>query len=225
MRPLLILRPEPGASATEARARTMGLNPISVPLFKTTPIAWTAPDLRTIDAVLVTSAAAMRHGGSALKELHTKPLFAVGEASASAARAVGFSDISVGIADGAALLLLAAQAGHQRIVHLAGQDHRSLSHANITLETKIVYAATPLEPPPVLQKYLAEPCIVMVHSPRAAAYLATLCSSREQVTLIAISAPAAKSAGSGWAGCYIAHTPHDNVMLALAAQVCENEKS
>ncbi len=203
----------------------MGLNPISIPLFKTIPIAWTGPDVRAVDALLVTSAAAMRHGGSALKELHSKPLFAVGEASACAARAVGFSDIIVGTEDGAALILLAAQAGHQRIVHLVGQDHRPLSHANITLETKIVYAATPLEPPPALQEYLSEPCVVMVHSPRAAAYLATLCSSREQVTLIAISAYAAKSAGNGWAGCCIAHAPHDNAMLVLAAQVCENEKS
>ena len=60
MRRLLVLRPEPGASATAGRARTLGLDPVLMPLFEIEPIAWTAPDPAGFDALLLTSANAVR---------------------------------------------------------------------------------------------------------------------------------------------------------------------
>ena len=222
MKPLLILRPEPGASATAKRARAMGLNPVSLPLFVTEPLEWTAPEPKSIDALLVTSAAAMRHGGAALMTLKALPLFAVGEATAAAARAAGFTQIIVGDADGEASLTAAAQAGYRRILRLVGQDHRPLAHVDVALETRLVYAAKSLQAPHALEKHLSKPAIVLVHSPRAAAHFATLCLARQDITLVAISIAAAERAGSGWAECLIAQTPTDNAMLALAAQVCEN---
>ena len=41
---VLILRPQPGADETAARARALGLEPLVAPLFTVRPLAWTPPD-------------------------------------------------------------------------------------------------------------------------------------------------------------------------------------
>ena len=51
MRRVLVLRPEPGASATIAKARAMGLEPIAVPLFTIEPVEWAAPDPTGFDGL------------------------------------------------------------------------------------------------------------------------------------------------------------------------------
>ena len=58
---MLILRPQPGADETAARARTLGLEPVVAPLFTIRPLAWEPPDPAEFDAVLLTSANAARH--------------------------------------------------------------------------------------------------------------------------------------------------------------------
>ncbi|MGD9811804.1 MAG: uroporphyrinogen-III synthase, partial [Sphingobium sp.] len=60
---VLILRPQPGADATAGRAKELGLEPSIYSLFATEPLAWTAPDPAGFDAVLLTSANTLRHGG------------------------------------------------------------------------------------------------------------------------------------------------------------------
>ena len=44
MRKLLLLRPEPGLSASAERARAIGLDVIACPLFRVEPVEWAAPD-------------------------------------------------------------------------------------------------------------------------------------------------------------------------------------
>ena len=51
MRPLFILRPEPGASATAAEARAMGLEARDHPFVRGRPLPWTAPDPGQFDAL------------------------------------------------------------------------------------------------------------------------------------------------------------------------------
>ena len=63
MKRLLVLRPEPGASATAAKARALGLEPIAIPLFKTEAVEWEAPEASAFDGLLLTSANAIRCGG------------------------------------------------------------------------------------------------------------------------------------------------------------------
>ena len=41
---MLVLRPEPGASATVAKARERGLDAVVMPLFTVEPVAWEAPE-------------------------------------------------------------------------------------------------------------------------------------------------------------------------------------
>ena len=74
MRRVLVLRPEPGASATVERARERGLEAVAVPLFEIEPIAWEAPDPAAFDGLLLTSANAVRHAGEQLARLRGLPV-------------------------------------------------------------------------------------------------------------------------------------------------------
>ncbi|HEY0629709.1 MAG TPA: uroporphyrinogen-III synthase, partial [Sphingomicrobium sp.] len=66
MRKLLLLRPEPGLSASAERARALGLEVICRPLFEVEPVEWASPDPAAYDGLLLTSANAVRHGGPEL---------------------------------------------------------------------------------------------------------------------------------------------------------------
>ena len=84
MKRLAVLRPEPGARATVERARAMGLDAFAMPLFKVEAVAWDVPDPNEFDALLLTSANAVRHGGAGLRRVLDSPVHAVGEATADA---------------------------------------------------------------------------------------------------------------------------------------------
>ncbi len=60
---VLVLRPEPAASATVSEARKRGLDVIAVPLFEIESVDWRAPNLHDFDGILLTSANALRFGG------------------------------------------------------------------------------------------------------------------------------------------------------------------
>ena len=64
-RRVLVLRPNPGDAATIARAEGMGFVAIAAPLFGIVPVAWTPSDAPH-DALMLTSANALRHAGDAL---------------------------------------------------------------------------------------------------------------------------------------------------------------
>ena len=74
---VVVLRPEPGNADTCAKLRGLGLEPLAMPVFTVVPVAWTPPDFGGFDAVLLTSANAVRHGAlpDTLKAL---PVIAVG---------------------------------------------------------------------------------------------------------------------------------------------------
>lgn len=123
MRRVLVTRPEPGASATAARLRAMGFCPVVLPLTRivATPPAAPGP----CDAVVATSANALRHApADFLGPLLGRRLFAVGEATASAARRAGFADIAVaaGTAVDLAALIGRDVPRGARLLHLAGRE-------------------------------------------------------------------------------------------------------
>jgi uroporphyrinogen-III synthase len=96
MRQLLLVRPEPGLSASAERARQAGLDVIARPLFRIEPLDWEAPDPHGYDGLLLTSANALRYAGSRLDGLKSLPAHAVGPATADAARAAGLKVATVG---------------------------------------------------------------------------------------------------------------------------------
>ncbi|HZF96096.1 MAG TPA: uroporphyrinogen-III synthase [Allosphingosinicella sp.] len=217
---VLVLRPEPGASATAARAKAKGLEAVVAPLFTIRPLAWDAPDPAEFDAILLTSANAAREAGLQLGAYLHLPCHAVGEATAAAATEVGFTDVRTGPSDGAAAL--AAMSG--RVLHLCGREHLELTHEAISVERRIVYAADAVAVLPApARNALAAGAIALLHSPRAAATLASFLheDARRAVTAAAISDAAATALGPGWACVAVAARPRDEALLELAAELCQ----
>lgn len=220
---VLILRPQPGADESAARARALGLEPVVAPLFTIGPLEWTMSDI-AFDAILLTSANGARHG--LRPELATLPCYAVGEATAEAARAAGATRVIRGPSDGAAAVALMAEAGVIRALHLCGREHIPLSHPELLIERRIVYAGDPVAAlPPEAQRALEEGAITLLHSPRAGATFAALIPDRAHLRIAAISAAAAAAAGDGWAEVHIAAAPRDQALLELAASLCKTKGS
>ncbi|MGB5724656.1 MAG: uroporphyrinogen-III synthase, partial [Parasphingorhabdus sp.] len=87
---LLILRPLDGALRTERRAKDLGLPVVVDPLFTVESVAWSGPAVRDFDALLLTSANAIRFGGAKLDAYRSLPVLAVGKKTAAAAENAGF---------------------------------------------------------------------------------------------------------------------------------------
>lgn len=211
---LLLLRPEPGASETAARARAIGLAPVVDPLFEIRPVASAPVDPALYEAVLLTSANGARHVPPALAAL---PCFAVGESSAAAAREAGFADVRTGPLDGAAAAAAMAAAGVRNAVHPCGRDHLPVAAEGVEIDRLVVYSAEPVEHGPI-----RGPAVAMIHSARAGARFAELAEERSEIALAAISAAAADASGEGWALKAVAARPRDQALLELAAKLCNH---
>ena len=217
MSKVVILRPEPGASATLARAEAAGVDAVAIPLFEVTPIDWIAPDAAEYDALLLTSANAVRLGGIQLGSLSNLPAYCVGAATAAAAEAAG-----LGIADtgkGNAADLAGRLPQELRFLHLTGRSHRT-----IPAVTQIaVYDSVAIDPPPSLDALIGG--VAMVHSPRAGARLAELVKARDKIAIAAISSAAAAACGTGWRAVQSATMPTDGALLELAATMWQKLKA
>ena len=217
MRRMIVLRPEPGASATLAKAREAGLDAVAVPLFEIEPIAWKVPEAGGFDGVLLTSANAVRQGGDGITELRGLPAYAVGETTAEAAREAGF-DIAATGESGVDRLLGSIEAD-VRLLHLCGEDRREPSDARQRITPLTVYRAKAIEHPDLGD---VADAVALVHSPRAARRFADLIEDRGGITIAAISKAAADDVGTGWKTVEIAEKPTDEALLALASRLCNN---
>lgn len=209
---VLIVRPEPGAQATAARVAALGHAAVVQPLLATEAVAWAVPDMMP-DAVLLTSAAAVRHADAAA--LHGLPALCVGAATAVAARAAGWRDVRAGPGHVQALIDAAADGPYRRLLHLAGEDRTPVSiPAGLSVETIITYRAALL---PLLQLPAVD--AVLLHSPRTAAHLAAewdrLGGRRGDVALLAISPATLAAAGAGWRAGHAAPAPTEDALLAM----------
>lgn len=223
---ILVLRPEPGASETAARAREMGLDAVVAPLFVVSQLAWHPPDPARFDAILLTSANAARHGGEGLGRFAALPCYAVGEATAAAAAKAGFESVEAGATDGGAVLAEMAAGGVRRVLHLCGRDRIALEHCELAIEAHAVYAAEAVEAlPDEAGAALSDGVIALIHSPRAGAVFGRLVDDaglpRSAIRLAAISSAAATSAGAGWGRVAAAPSPTDEALLEVAAKLCK----
>lgn len=220
MRRLIVLRPEPGAGATVERARALGLDAVAMPLFRIEPLDWQAPEAGGFDALLLTSANAVRHGGDQLQQLRGLKAYAVGDATAAAARDAGF-DIAATGDSGVERLLGSLDAG-MTLLHLCGED-RTHTEARQSITPLPVYRADALDAPAGLAGIVG--ATLAVHSPRAGRRLRALAATagidRAQVRIAAISPAAADAAGPGWQRCEAAEAPSDEALLELAARLCD----
>ena len=220
-RTVLILRPQPGADRTAQRARAMGLSPLVAPLFTIRPLDWQAP-VRRFDAILLTSANAARHAGGGLTSFGDLPCFAVGEATAEAARSAGLNQVRTGPGNAADALAMMAVEGISSALHLCGREHRLPPQDRIEIESIPVYAADAVDRlPPDAVRAIERKAVALLHSPRAASLFAGLVGDRRQALAVAaISAAAAEAAGPGWAAMAVAAEPRDHALLEAAAKLC-----
>lgn len=219
---VLVLRPQPGAGETAERARALGLEPVVAPLFDVRPLAWTAPDPAAFDAVMLTSASAARMARDSLGAFAALPCYAVGEASGTAARAIGFADVREGPDDGAALLPMMAGDGVAKVFHPCGRDHLALELPGVAITRMPVYAAEAAIGLPVeARAAIAAGAIALLHSGRAATLLAALVADKDHLAIAAISQRTARAAGPGWRSVAVAPRARDQALLELAAKLCQ----
>ena len=218
MRKLVILRPEPAASATFERTVEVGLEALKLPLFAIEPVEWTAPDPGQFDGLLATSANAFKHGGEQLARLRALPVHAVGPATAEAARTAGFTVATTG--QSGLGRLLSSLDSDLRLLHISGEDRIDQRRVWQKITPVVVYSALPIEPP---EPHLFEQAVVLVHSPRAGARLAELDFDKSGTAIAAISEAAAKACGEGWDEVAWLGQPNDGALVALAARLCEKQ--
>lgn len=218
-RRIAVLRPEPGNAATVARCRAMGIEAMALPLFEIMALDWQCPQARDFDALLLTSANAVRSAGSALADLRSLPVLAVGEATARAARAAGLEVAMTGTSDARALIDQAAASGIGHALHLGGQE-TTITVEGIVARSIAVYASVP-RPIESNDMALLKGATALLHSARAAARLGELLDqagiARRSVAIATISSAVADAAGAGWAAVAIAPTPDDHALIHIAA--------
>jgi uroporphyrinogen-III synthase len=213
---LVILRPEPGSSATLARAREFGLDAVAVPLFEVEPVPWEAPNLAAFNGLLLTSANAVRLAGDQLQDLRGLKTYAVGEATASAARDAGFDIAATG--EAGVDRLLGSIEPDLKLFHLCGEDRREPQGAKQEITTVAVYRAKPLDAAGLGDM---RDVVALIHSARAGRRFAELVKDRGTTSIAAISEAARHAVGDGWKTVAVANSPTDDALLALAASLCD----
>lgn len=226
MVPLVVIRPEPGCSATVEAARAAGLDPRGVPLFAVTSRSWQAPAPDAFDALLLGSANALRHAGPGLAAVRHLPAYVVGETTAAAARDAGLTIAGIG-QGGLQAVLDALDPVHRRLLRLAGEERIALKlPSGVTMTERFVYASTPQPMPADLAALLAGPALVALHSAEAAHHLTSECVRhglrRARLRLCVLGPRIAAAAGDGWGEVAVAAEPTDRALLALARQMCQD---
>lgn len=225
---LLALRPEPGLAATLDKARALGLAITGHALSEIRAVAWECPDPALFDGLLIGSANVFAHGGPQLARLTDKPVFAVGEATASAARTAGFAVEMVG--SGGLQGVLDAISGPRHLLRIAGEEHVALTPpAGVTFNTVIVYRSAALPLDPAASQLGSGEALVLLHSAATARHFAAECDrlglDRGQIALAALGPRIADAAGQGWAAVHIAPRPDEPAFLALVFDLCEKWRS
>ncbi|WP_375398786.1 uroporphyrinogen-III synthase [uncultured Sphingomonas sp.] len=220
-RALAVLRPEPGNAATAARIEAIGLSVVRLPLFAARPLDWVPPAPLDFDAIVLTSANAVRLAGPTLARYQALPAFAVGAATARAARAAGLAVALTGTADAAALAAAMESRGVKNALWLTGRDHGDMM-AGMVAATIPVYAMVPVQLTcDALERLLGT--VALVHSPRAGQWLSALAGrcgiDRTAVRIAAISPAVAAATGDFWHAVAVAPTPDDRALVELAAHL------
>ncbi|WP_339689265.1 uroporphyrinogen-III synthase [uncultured Parasphingorhabdus sp.] len=222
--PLLILRPLDGALQTERRAKELDLHVVVDPLFAVEPIAWSGPEAQDFDALLLTSANALRFGGPQLNAYRSLPILAVGEKTAAAAIAAGLHVAETGATSAQDLLGGLEDGRYRNILWLAGHDHTDLSATDQQLEIVPVYRSNAIALGEQAKACLAGETVILLHSARAARHFVSELDRsglpKSQHRVLAFSGKVAEAAGQGWKMVQTASHPDDDALLSLASALC-----
>ncbi len=182
---VLVTRPQEDGEATADSLRSLGFEVLLAPVLRFEVLPFQEDDAADYDAVIVTSANALRAAapqlaGHALLRL---PLFAVGEHTAAAAREAGFGEVAS--ADGDATALYELVRAHRKakklkkaatLLHLAGADLSrdlagELGDAGFTVITRTTYRMSPVAglSRPVCDAFMAGGIEAVLHYSRRSA--------------------------------------------------------
>lgn len=167
MKRVWVARTRPGADETAARLRALGFEPVVEPVLETRRLT-PALSANGVDALAFTS----RNGVDAFAALDPRrdlPVFAVGGATAEAARAAGFSDVESAEGDVRALGALLVRRRPGRILHPTAREPAgdlAAEAAGVPVSALAVYETAE-------RVWSAPACdAVLLHSPKAARALA-----------------------------------------------------
>jgi uroporphyrinogen-III synthase len=182
---VLVTRPQGDGEATADSLRSRGLEVLLAPMLRFEALPLPEEDAARYDAVIVTSANALRAvapqlAGHALLRL---PLFAVGEHTAAAAREAGFDEVLSANGDATALRdLVRARRKAKKLkkaatlLYLAGADLArdlagELAEAGLTVATRTTYRMSPVAglPRRVCDAFLAGQVEAVLHYSRRSA--------------------------------------------------------
>jgi uroporphyrinogen-III synthase len=182
---VLVTRPHPDDEATAGALRARGFEVLQAPMLRFAAVPFQDDVDVRYDAVIVTSANALRAiepqlAGSRLLEL---PLFAVGDHTASAARGAGFGQVIAAKGDAAALrdlVLAGVKSKHLKrgstLLYLAGADLArdlagELGEKGFTVVTHTTYRMIPVSslPREVCDAFVANEIEAVLHYSRRSA--------------------------------------------------------
>ena len=226
---LWVTRTAPAAEATAERLRAMGHEPVVAPVLAVEPLA-TELDLRSAGALAFTSRNAV--AAFPRDRIADAPrVFAVGAATAAAARELGFRSIESADGDGAALANLIAARAEEiagEVLHLAPEEPAfdlagALRARGMSARTVPLYRTVASPPAAGVIEALtgkAPPLDGLVlHSARGARQAAELLrgqSDLRRLTAFAISeAAAAPVRGIGLRAVHVADHPDEAALLEL----------
>jgi uroporphyrinogen-III synthase len=226
-RTLWVTRAQPGAAATAARLRELGVEPIVEPLLEVRAIAGADLDLTGVSALAFTSANGVAAFAARSPERALR-VFAVGDATAAAARAQRFKSVLSAQGDVAAL----ANALTSRRRELSGvilypaaaepsQDlAAALAAVGLQVRQAAVYETVAALPSAALAERLPQIDGVLLHSAKAAHGLARFLKDHPAPALVAycLSAQIVRAlARAGLAERLSAAQPNETALMALVA--------
>ncbi|MDA0786239.1 MAG: uroporphyrinogen-III synthase [Proteobacteria bacterium] len=181
---VLVTRPRPDADDTASALIALGHDPVVAPLLRVTFETDADLDLSDVQAILITSANGARALASAT-ERRDLPVFAVGDASANAARQCGFAQTESAGGNVEKLAALVTDRLSPRdgpLVHVAGTVTAgdlsgTLTKAGFEVSRAVLYRAeTVPRLPPVIAAHLRDGTLdaALFYSPRTAAQFAAL---------------------------------------------------
>ena len=210
-----VTRARPGADRTAERLHALDLEPVVQPLLTVQLLSPALPDLDRFAALVFTSL----NGVAAYADLTARrdhPVFAVGDATAQAARDAGFAEIRSAAGDIHDLVRLLVEAAPSPLLAIAaetpaGDLARSLRQAGGLQSIEIVTAYRTV---PTGAATPAAIDAVLVHSPRAAHELAEMQVLPIDAVIACISPTAAAPLQALGRACAVSSRPNETDLLA-----------
>lgn len=231
---LLITRPEPDGGALADILAARGIETLRAPLLAIEQVADAALDLEGVTALLVTSANGVRAFAARCPDRSLR-LYAVGDASARAAREAGFGEVesAAGDVDALARLVIGrAGPGDGVFLHVAGSRVAGdlgglLAGAGLRYRRAPLYRARLVETLPAAAASALDAGTLdgaLFHSPRTARHFAALVTGAGRqaaclrLTAFCLSQAVAQAlAGLAWQRVSVAKRPDQDSLVQLLA--------